>query len=1517
MTTPTVSTSTSSNTTNSVTMNMVPIPENLLQQMLQLVSATRTTAAAASDTQFQVMADLSKSIGDFDGGDLNDQAAKFWITNVNAMAELHRWPDSFKLQTARMHMIGPAKDWILSRLDQITTWTDFEAAFRKTFVRETSYSQKFNAMQECVQTKGESVIAYYLKKIRLCQALNLDFSDVKEQVLLGVWSKELAQTMIVKSHLDVDDLFADIQSYERVSQGRIERIGRNRNENRQQGNHHRLGLHRRDQNNTSYHTIQHHPSQPQGQHQNTVPPNKPERYNFLNHRKTYSNNTNFPNNFKCFRCAESGHLARDCPKYKVCCSKCRVEGHTARHCTKDQLGTQQRVPTAENNPIRETLHLITKPTPTKASLLHEKEIVINGNNKLMCLIDSGSSLNIMRESTAKRMGLKWTPDDTVVCGFGVNANTKVLGKTTARINIDKATIDDLTIYVVPDEAHPRECLFGRQLCESTDIAFVKYKDKLEYYNITEFPFANSPEFTDSQASCELTVNGTVELPARHVTMVDAHLADRQVQVPVRNDTIQSHTLKDGHVLARSVDQAGKNNTLVPYSRPITYNDIERPSLLNEYEQNELIDLINDYRTCFATSMEELGCTTLGEMDIQLKEGSTPTSAKPYHTSREDRNTIKNHIQKWREHGIVEDTTSPFASPVILVKKQNGDSRMVVDYRRVNALTVKQPYPIPNIDQLIEKFTGSTMFTSLDLAHGYLQIPLSAEARKASAFITPDETGQFTRMYFGLMNAPYEFAKIMNQAMGKLKNNVVINYFDNYYIAARNWKEMRERLELVFKALMNANLTLRPSKCQFAAKQIEFLGFELSAQGIKPGIRKMEAIRSYREPVNVHEVRRFVGLVSYFRRFIPKFATIIRPITDLTKKTKEFEWNLLQKESFNKLKNLITEQPVIQIFDPTKYTELHTDASAAGLAGMLFQRDEIKQLKLVYCVSKKNSETERHYHSSKLELMAIVWSLDRLRHLILGIHVTIITDCQALAHMNTLKARNPQLIRWFDLLQEYDIEIKHRPGDKMQHIDALSRIPCEESTDTMEEIINNRLEILPAMTEEEYVAGMQYGDHDIKQIITELKSDSPRRQTIDNYKLYNNLLYRKVHINKHQILRWMVPKSMRKGIVIKYHDLSGHFALDRTVSKISEKYYFPGMRRYVRVHISCCPQCAITKVPKGRKPGMLHPITPGSRPFETINIDHLGPFVTSTKGMTHLLVIVCNLTKFIKLYPVKNTKAITTINKLKKFALTYGLPRRIISDRGTAFTAESFQQYCNENGIQHHLVSVRHPRANGQVERNNATIIDILMTRCLNENQWDQEIEEIEFHMNSTSNKTTGLTPFMALMGYTPTLHDGLISSMTEMNQTRQNPSELWEDIQKKISMAHDGWKTRHDAHRSQMKYDVGEIVMLRQPNVSTGKSTKLQRRYRGPMIITSVKPGDTYGLADLNHGPRTLYATTAHVSIIKPFNKHNIEEEDDNMSDEEVAEDTIKETTPMLSKLNHQRPTRQHRKPKRLTDYEI
>lgn len=283
-----------------------------------------------------------------------------------------------------------------------------------------------------------------------------------------------------------------------------------------------------------------------------------------------------------------------------------------------------------------------------------------------------------------------------------------------------------------------------------------------------------------------------------------------------------------------------------------------------------------------------------------------------------------------------------------------------------------------------------------------------------------------------------------------------------------------------------------------------------------------------------------------------------------------------------------------------------------------------------------------------------------------------------------------------MIQEYDVTIKHRKGEKMQHIDAISRSPVEEASDTMDEL-TERMESYVTLTVEDRVYLIQRNDEGLRRIISILeKSEDERtkgeRDAVQGYILLEKRLFKRVKVNKQEKELYVVPKTMRKSMAVKYHDCGGHLALEKTLQKLMRTYWWSGMRRYLKQHIAMCMECALVKKPGGRVRGLLNPIPPGTRPFHTMHIDHLGPFVTSKRGNTYLLVVVCNLTKFVKLYPTKTTGVKGVKRALKQLFGEIGVPYRIISDRGTAFTSKKFEEFCLERNIRHTLNSSRHPQA---------------------------------------------------------------------------------------------------------------------------------------------------------------------------------------------------------------------------------
>lgn len=332
---------------------------------------------------------------------------------------------------------------------------------------------------------------------------------------------------------------------------------------------------------------------------------------------------------------------------------------------------------------------------------------------------------------------------------------------------------------------------------------------------------------------------------------------------------------------------------------------------------------------------------------------------------------------------------------------------------------------------------------------------------------------------------------------------MLYYLDDIFIPGRDWPDLRERLVLTLEALRKTGLTIKLSKCMFLQSRVSYLGFEISSEGIEPGEMKTKTIIEFPTPKNAHEIRRFIGMASFFRRFIPKFAQIATPLHDLLKNEVKFTWGKNEQHAFEKLKTILSDKSILQPFNPNRKTELHTDASALGLAAMMLQRDEQKRLRLVYAISRRTSVPEKNYHSSKLELLAIVWAVTRLRPMLINIPFTIVTDCQALLYLSTQKTVNPQIVRWNNTLSEFNFNITHKPGTKLAHVDALSRAPVSENGQMSE------CGVFTLVNEYDEIAMNQRVDESIKRKYEILKKAANERNKheiseIKNYELLNGI-----------------------------------------------------------------------------------------------------------------------------------------------------------------------------------------------------------------------------------------------------------------------------------------------------------------------------------------------------------------------------------------------------------------------------
>lgn len=1137
----------------------------------------------------------------------------------------------------------------------------------------------------------------------------------------------------------------------------------------------------------------------------------------------------------CYNCRGTGHISRDCPRPQkpMKCTGCGSDRHRRSKCPatsversgNDEPGQAYQVDAAST---------ARKPNP------YLKDVMLN-DVPLTGLVDTGCSAVLVRRTAATKCRLIVDPQvyPLYTVGNVDRPSVNAVGKAIAKVTVDAVVADCHDVRIVDDDLIPVDVMVGRTWLELPHVNYYKRGHEI-------------------------------------VFETNSHLDGKVMTEEAYGDYPQ--------VLMADCDA---NSTHVD---PITGDDVKIGPELDSACRKSLLTLINKYRGAFAKSIGELGCTNVLAMDITEIENCAPVRMKPYKTSPTDRRTIAKILEDWKRAGIIADSTSAYASPVLLVNKANGEKRLCVDYRKLNQQTVTQPFPMPDVDSQLSKLADGRIFTTLDLSNGFLQIPLSEEAKCKTAFVTEETTARFERMPFGLKGAPATFQRLMSAVFKNLSEaGKVHTYLDDIIIPSKSVNDMLEVLDLVLKALVEAKLTLKPSKCSFGMKTLDYLGFRIAEGEIRPG-PKIDALANFPRPRDAHEVRRFLGLAGYFRRFIVKYAEVAEPLTLLTAKDAPYEWREEQQAAFNKLKCALCAEPVVAMYRPdAEITEIHTDASSKALSGILFQGQKSTQLKMVYAVSKRTTLAESKYHSSRLELFAIIWTLNRLRQYLLGMRFTVVTDCQALVYLNIHKTTKPQIARWYEVFQEFDFEIKYRPGTRMPHVDALSRAPHDEegTVRSVEDELSDRVDLFVAMTKFEAVRLLQATDERVRRLMEILNGPTnEKNDEVNDYQVTEGVLYKVC--NGRPLL--VVPKAMRKGIVIAAHDYAGHFSVDRTVSRILVDYWFPGLRRYVKQHIAMCVDCLVNKKPAGSKPGYLHPIPPGKRPFQLIHIDHLGPFETSAKKNKYLLVLVDSLTKYTQLFPCKTTNTVAVLRILDRFCTERGIPERIVSDRGTCFTSHAFETFCDDRGIRHTLNSTRHPQANGQVERANRTILTLLSVTTSDHTSWDTQLRQVENMLNTAPNKATTKTPYETLHGYLPRFHKGILPTLSLTGTNWRDPQDVQAEARESIVNAQVKMKTAHDRKRHLgIKYEVGEVVvMLKQPVPHL--STKLQSKYRvKPLQVVEVLPSDTYRVAEISMDGHETYATTAHVSQLKSWKVLKDDYDDPSDDDEKDEHDVIPE----------------------------
>lgn len=719
---------------------------------------------------------------------------------------------------------------------------------------------------------------------------------------------------------------------------------------------------------------------------------------------------------------------------------------------------------------------------------------------------------------------------------------------------------------------------------------------------------------------------------------------------------------------------------------------------------------------------------------------------------------------------------------------------------------------------------------------------------------------------------------MDTVLTGLKWHSCLVYLDDVVVFAATFEEHLKRLEAVLEALRSANLTLKPEKCHFGYEELKFLGHVVSADGVQPDPDKTSAVAAFPTPRDKKAVRRFLGLCAYYRRFIANFSRIAEPLIRLTREDTPFVWTDEQDAAFTELRQRLQESPVLAHFDEDADTEVHTDASNIGLGAVLVQHQEGVERVIAYA-SRTLSRAEINYSTSEKECLAVVWAIMKFRPYLYGRPFKVVTDHHSLCWLANLRDPSGRLARWSLRLQEFDVTIVYKSGRKHEDADTLSRAPVEICDKDMDE----DGAFLGALTASDLII-RQREDAEIRLLIDHLEGKNvtiPRHisRSLSTFCLRKGVLYKKNSGASDKEYLLVVPAALRDDILLACHDepTSGHLGFSRTLARVRQTYYWPRLSSTVKRYVQSCRECQRRKSPSLKPGGLLQPIAPPSAPFDQIGMDLLGPFPLSASGNKWIIVATDYLTRYAETKAVQRATAYEVARFfIDHIVLRHGAPSHVITDRGTAFTAQLIEDIFKLSCTQHRKATAYHPQTNGLTERLNKTIADMLsMYVDVQHKTWDQVLPYVTFAYNTAIQETTRFTPFRLVYGreVQTTLdamlpHDTDASLTSDAEQLTQHAEEARQLARIHITKQQSTDARRYNLRHRQVEYQPGDQVWVWTPIRRQGLSEKLLSRYFGPYkVIRRVSEVNYEVIPDGAASPRRRQhpPEIVHVVRLKPY----------------------------------------------------
>ena len=908
----------------------------------------------------------------------------------------------------------------------------------------------------------------------------------------------------------------------------------------------------------------------------------------------------------------------------------------------------------------------------------------------------------------------------------------------------------------------------------------------------------------------------------------------------------------------------------------------KESLSVEYKE-KIIRLFVHFFDVISTGGNDLGHTPLGVCEIKLKPDARPFKSTVRPLNPTQVSDLRRQIKEWTEAEIIEPCVGPWSSPLVPVRKKDSQQfRWAIDYRKLNMMTVEDVFPLPRLEETIQKLAGSAVFSCLDSAGAFHAVPMDPASRELTAFCSPLGLYQFKRMGFGLKNAPSIYSRIIEKALAHLPGHFHLSYLDDVIVHSPDLDQHIDHLRQVLRAHLLAGMKLKLSKCHIAQEEVTYLGHQVSKNGVQMMPSYTERILAWPLPQTPADLRSFLGVCGYYRGFMPDYSTLTSEM-EAMKNKKTLTWTPVMRAKFQELKRQFSNPPIRTFpdFSPSggRFI-LETDWSKIAKAAVLLQEHPDGIERFIGACAHKCSPAEANYSSNKGELAAVIMGCRKWEHILSYKPFLIRTDSSAVTWLHNMKEHRGMYSRWLDTLSLFSYQIQHKPGRKNVFADALSRRPdhpVEAVDEDDKEILDvYHVDIQDEVLQEPHPVSQTVTTADWKRfvgkdttlstVIKRVKSGQPfskeeKKQLSMEIKQYtakwaqlrvrDDLLYLVEPRPFGRIERLCIPADQFHRVFHWAHKnpYSGHLGEQKTLQRIVDRFYTPHLQARVQEYIHNCVDCLQKRktAPRPTHPPYTRRLTSFG---QTIFIDLVGPLGISRDGENEYSSVATFLdgyTRYLVAVPVKDQTAPTVAQALlDHWVAQHGVPLAIHSDRGSAYTSSLWKTLMSLLGIHHTVTPPYTPEAN-RVERVHRTLGSLLRSDSGGPPQdWVQKLRPASLAYNTMIHRVTGVSPYYAVFGRQCVLPLDLVMCLpVQASQSEQDrdPTRYTIDLREKFRAIYQYMEKNQDSYIARQnarpdktldhqRVDVGDIVYYYSLRAQPGLVRKLQRKWLGPYVVT-------------------------------------------------------------------------------------